>query len=174
LAALIQTDNPEILPLQLFQGTHQVHHAGDAQVLGCAGACFDGNRAQRGRTALGEYDAVNPSAVGDAQESAEILRVFHAVEGEQQAGNSGPLRQEKVFDGQELLRVNHGHNALVSGVLGKLRQLLAGFLANGDATLAAESDETRQTLVVPLASHQKMVEAPAAGFECLFDRMDAI
>ena len=44
------------------------------------------------RTALGEHDAVHSGAVGHAQQSAEVLRVFDAVESEQQAGAPGLRR----------------------------------------------------------------------------------
>jgi hypothetical protein len=49
-------------------------------VLGGTGAGLDGDRAQRRRTPLGEYDAIHPRAVGHAQQSAQVLRVFHAVQ----------------------------------------------------------------------------------------------
>ena len=37
-AALVETDDPEVLALELFEGADEVDDAGDAEVLGCAGA----------------------------------------------------------------------------------------------------------------------------------------
>jgi len=45
-ASLVETDNPQILALKLFESAHQVHYAGNAKMLGCAGAGFDSDRAE--------------------------------------------------------------------------------------------------------------------------------
>ncbi len=47
LAALIQPDDPQILPLELFKRAHKVYHARDAQVLSCAGAGLDSYGTER-------------------------------------------------------------------------------------------------------------------------------
>ena len=86
LAALVETDDPDIALLEVFKSADEVDDAGDAEVLGCSGAGFYGDGAERGGAALGEDDAVDAGAVGYAEERAEILRVFNAVEGEEQAG----------------------------------------------------------------------------------------
>ena len=73
------------MALELFKGADEIDDAGDAEVFSGAGAGFDGNGAQGRGAALGEQDAVNAGAVGYAQEGAEILGVFHSVQGEQKA-----------------------------------------------------------------------------------------
>jgi hypothetical protein len=55
LATLVEADDPEVAALELFQRADQIDHAGDAQVLGGAGAGLDRDRAQRRRTPLGEH-----------------------------------------------------------------------------------------------------------------------
>jgi len=47
LAAFVETDDPDVLFFQLFEGADKVDDAGDAQVLGGSGAGFDGCRTQR-------------------------------------------------------------------------------------------------------------------------------
>ncbi len=126
------------------------------------------------RAALGEHDAVDPGAVGHAQQSAEVLRVFHAVESQQKASRAGPRRLEEVFDGEKFLRMDERHHALVSGSLGQLRQLLARLLANVEAGLAAEGYQPLQAKIVALASHENLIEAPPAGLDCLLDRVQPI
>ena len=55
-------------------------------MLGCAGAGLDGDRAERGGTALGEDYTVYSGAVGYAEQCAQVLRIFDAVESKEQAG----------------------------------------------------------------------------------------
>ena len=107
-AALVETDDPEVVLLEVFEGADEVDDAGDAEVLGGAGAGFDGGGAERGGAALGEDDAVDAGAIGDAEQRAEVLRIFDAVEGEDEAGG-GALRpdgRKEVFDGEEFLRAD--------------------------------------------------------------------
>jgi len=68
LASLIETDDPEVLTLELFEGADEVDHAGDAQMLGSAGAGLDRYGAEGRGAALGEDNAVDSCAVGHAQE----------------------------------------------------------------------------------------------------------
>jgi hypothetical protein len=70
--------------------------------------------------------------------------------------------------------MNQSHHTLVSGGLGQLRQLLARFLANVEAGLAAEGYQPLQAEIVAFASHENLIEAPPAGLDCLLDRMQPI
>jgi hypothetical protein len=88
LAALIETDDPDILLLQVFKGAYEVDDAGNAEVLGGSGTGFDGYRAEGSGSALGEDYAVDAGAVGYAKKRAEVLRVFNTVEGEEQAAGA--------------------------------------------------------------------------------------
>ena len=45
LAALVETDDPDVALLEVFEGAHEVDDAGNAEVLGGAGACLDGDGA---------------------------------------------------------------------------------------------------------------------------------
>ncbi len=65
-ATLVEADDPEIAFFELFEGADEVDDAGDAEVFGSAGAGFDGGWAERSGTALGEDDAVDACAVGNA------------------------------------------------------------------------------------------------------------
>ena len=144
-AAFVEADDPEILLLQVFKGTNQVDDARDAEVFCGAGAGFDGDRAEGRGTAFGENHAIDPGAVGDAEQSAQILGILDAIECQQQAGSGGSGRGvEEVFDGEKFLRADHGHDALVGGGAGQLRELLAGFLADADAGFAARGNEAEE------------------------------
>jgi hypothetical protein len=84
-AAFVETDDPEIAALEFFKGANEIDDAGDTEVLCGSGAGFDGGGAEGSGAALGEEDAVDAGAIGDAKKSAEILRVFNAVECEDEA-----------------------------------------------------------------------------------------
>ncbi len=173
-AALVEADDPEVLLFQLFEGADEVDDTGEAQVLGSAGAGFYGHGTERCGAAFSEHDAINAGAVGHAQQSAEILRVFDAVEGENEALGVGRKRDEEILNREQVLRANEGDNPLVSGGAGDLGELLARLLANADTGLAAGGDEAREAVVLALAGNENVIEAAAAGAEGFLDRVDTV
>lgn len=173
-AAFIETDDPEILLFQIFKRADKVDDAGHAKVLCRAGAGLDCDGTEGCGSALSEHDAVDARAVCHAKQRAEVLRIFYAVEGEHKAFGSRLDGREKVLNGEELLRPYESDNALVGGGSGYLGELLAGFLADADSGFAADSDETPEALILALAGDENMIEAAAAGAECLLDRMNTV
>jgi hypothetical protein len=175
-AALVETNDPNILPLEVFEGANKVDHARDAQVLGGSGAGLDRDWAERGRTPLGKNDAVDTCPVGYAQQRAEILRIFDTIERENETGRvgAGGIGREKVFEGECFLWPHESHDALVGGRASQLRELLARFLTDANTGLAALSDEAGEPLVVALASDQNVIETAAASLESLLYGMEAI
>jgi len=149
-------------------------------VLGCAGAGLYGHGAQGRGAALGEDDAVDAGSVGYAEKSAEILRVFDAVQGEDEAVclHCRWIGGEEVFDGEEFLGADEGDYALVSRGLGELGKLLAGFLPDADAGLAGGGNEALEAetfaLFEALAGDEDLVEAAAAGLQGFFNRVHAV
>ena len=179
--ALVEPHDPEIATLELFEGANEIDDAGDAEVFGGSGAGLNGGGAERSGAALGEEDAVDAGAIGDAKKSAEVLRVFNAVEREDEAGGGvadGGRGHEKVLEGERFLRVDERDYALVSGSFGGERELLARFLADADARVAALDDETGNArvmaVVLALAGDEDVIEAAAAGLERFRDRMQAV
>ncbi len=173
-AALVESDDPEIALLELFKGADEVDDAGDAEVFGGSCAGLDRYRAQGRGAALGEDDAVDACAVSHAKERAEILRVFDAVEGEDEATGPGLDGLEDVLDGERLLRVDEGDDTLVCDGAGELGELLAGLLTDADAGLAAGEDEAREAVVLALAGDDDVIEAAAAGAKGFLDRMNTV
>jgi hypothetical protein len=115
-AAFVETDDPEITALELLERADEVDDAGDAEMLGGSGTGFDCGGAEGSGAALGEKDAVDAGAIGDAKKSAEILRVFNAVEREQEtSGRFGAgVGREEILKGEEFLRANERDNALMA------------------------------------------------------------
>ena len=176
--AFVETDDPEVLFLEIFEGAHEVHYAGDTQMFGRAGAGFDGHGTQGSGTALRENNSVNARSVGHSKERAEVLRVFDAIESKDEPGwpeaVDGRRCLEEVFDGQKLLRPNDRHNALVRGGSGKLGQLLTGLLAHAHACLPAFGDKLLQSCVLALTRHHHVVKATPPGPKSFLDRMNAV
>jgi hypothetical protein len=149
-------------------------------VLGGAGAGLNGYGTERGGTALGKDDAVDAGPVSNAKQRTQVLRVFYAVEGEQEtgAGGAGTGRFEEVFDGKEFLGVHDGDHALVGSGSGELGELLARLLANADSRLAALGDEVLEARSLmcfeALAGQDDVIETAPAGAKSLFHRVDAV
>ena len=130
-AALVEAYDPDVVLLHGFEGAGDVNDLGDADVL--AGSCgrFCGDRAEGGRSAFGEDDAVDAGAVGRAEEGAEVVGVFYAVEGEEKLGAGGGL--EEVFEGEEFAFADEGDDALVGVGFAVAGELVAGFGRDADA-----------------------------------------
>ena len=174
-AAFVESDDPDVLAFEVFQGTDEVDHSGYSEVLGCARAGFHCHRAEGRRAPFGEDDAIYARAVGYAEQSAEILGVFYAIEREQQAAGARLVAWgEQVFNSEEFLWADHGYHALMGGGFGHQSQLLAGFLADPDASLATGGDEVVETLIFALAGYNDLVETAAAGLQGFFNRVHAV
>ena len=170
-AALVESDAPDVVFLKLLEGADEVDDAGDADVLGGSGGGFDGHGTEGGGAAFGKDDAVDSGCVGGAEERAEVLGVFDAVKGEQEARfRSG----EQVFQVEEFAGAGDGDDSLMGGGFGQTGQLFFGLKAEADAEFAAGVDDLLQTLVVPFTGHADVVEFPAAGAQSLLDRMQAV
>ncbi len=174
-AAFVETDDPKVVLLEVFEGADEIDDAGDAEVLGGAGAGFDGGGAQRGGAALGEEDAIDAGAIGNAEQSAQVLRIFDAIESEDEAcGGARSRRSKQILDGEKFLRADKRDNALVGGSFGSEGELLARLFQDPNANLAALGDEAGQTEILALAGNQDVVKAPLAGSEGFLDRVQAV
>jgi hypothetical protein len=144
-------------------------------VFSSPGAGFDGNGTEGGGAALGEDNSVDAGSVGHTKKRAQILGIFDAVEGQQEAGSRiWAFWLEQVFDGQKLHGAHHRDDTLMGGGSGELGQLLARLLANGDSGRAAGSDYLFEAGVLTFAGHNNLIKTPPAGLEGLFNRVDAI
>ena len=67
-------------------------------------------------------NAVDAGAIGNAEERAKVLRVFNAVEGEDEASGGfacGRAGREEVFEGEKFLRADERDYALMRGGFGE-------------------------------------------------------
>ncbi len=151
-AALVEAEHPDVGLLHLLQRADEVGDAGDADVLGGSGGGLGDGGGDGGGAAFGQDDAVDAGAVGGAEQRAEVVGVFDAVEGEEEAVCSPVFfRGEQVFDGEEGALADHGEGALVGVGAGEAGELVAGFEGDADAGGAAEFGQALQAFVSALA-----------------------
>jgi len=86
LAAFVEPDDPKIVLLEIFKRADEVDDASDAEVLGRTGTGFNGYGTEGRGAALGEDNAVDSGAIGNAQKRTKILRIFNSVECEDETG----------------------------------------------------------------------------------------
>ena len=173
-ATLVEADAPDVLLLELLKRADEIDDAGDAQVFCGAGRGFDGDGAQGSGAALGKDDAIDAGSVGRAQERAEVLGVFHAVESEQEAGAGGIFRGgDEVFEGEEFAFADEGDDALVTWRFGHAGELVAILKTHANALRAAEIDDAldllRGATLLSVAADADMIETAVAGLESFFD-----
>lgn len=176
-AAFVESDDPEIAALELFEGADEVDDASDTEVLDGSGAGFDGGRAEWSRAALCEEDAVDAGAVGNAKKSTEILRVFNAIEREEKTSGGilcGWVGLEEVLKREEFLRLDERDDTLVICGFSSGCELIARPLKDANASIAALRDKAGETIIVALAGDEDVIEAAAAGLERFRDRMQAV
>jgi hypothetical protein len=174
--AFVETNDPEILPLEVFEGAHQVDDPRDAKVLGRSCTCLYRCGTQRRRAPLGKNDTVDSGTVGHPQQCAKVLRIFDAIESQQKTGRAGLACNwfGQVFKGKKLLRANNSDHTLVCGGSGQSGEMFAWLLADSNTGLTTVSNEAGESVIVPLAGHQHVVKAATAGLECLLDWMEAV
>jgi hypothetical protein len=120
LATFIETNDPEILLLEIFKSANEVDNAGDAEVLGGAGTGLYGYSAEGCGAALSDDDTVDSGSIGNAEKRAKVLRIFDTIEGEDETGAAvvGGIGLVEIFNGEEFLRTDEGDHALVRGSFG--------------------------------------------------------
>ena len=125
-----------------------------------------------------------PAAFGGAEQRAQVLGVFDAVEGEDETR----LRAfQNVFEIEELAFADDGHDALVGCGLGHTGEGVAGLEAGFDAGFAAEIEELGEAVVLlaltwagtgagtmALTRDAHVVEAAGPGAEGFFDGVQAV
>lgn len=178
-AALVEADDPEIVLFEGFQRTDEVDDACEAEVLGGSRGGFDGDSAEGGGAALGEKDAIDAGAFGGAEERAEVLGIFNAIEGEDETGGGAAARsREEVFEIEEVALADDGDDALVSGGLGEAAESVAGLGAKFHPGGAAEGGEGGQAGILTAAKafggDADVIEAARAGAKGLFDGMETV
>jgi hypothetical protein len=179
-AALVETDNPEVATLDIFEGADEIDDARDAEMLGSAGTGLYCGRAEGGGAALGEENTVDAGAIGDTQKRAEVLRVLDPVKRKEEPWRygAGGIGCEEIFESERFVRANEGHDTLMSLSFGGKRELVARFVTNPDAQVAALGEEARDARVGAvagaLAGDEDVIETAASGLESFRNRVQTV
>lgn len=174
-AALVEPDDPEVVLFQGFEGANQIDHAGEAEVLGGSGRGLEGGGGERRGAALSEEDAIDAGGFGGAKQRAEVLRVFYAVERENEAGF---CTGQQVLNVEEVALANDSDDALVGGGSGETGEGIAGLGAGFHSGGAAEGGDGAEPRILAaseaLLGEADVIETAGAGAEGLLDGMEAI
>jgi hypothetical protein len=175
-AALVESDDPDVLALKFFERANQVDDPRDAEMFSRACAGLGCGRADWSRAPFGEDNAIDSRTVGYSQEGSKILRVFNTIKREEKTGRAGMSGGglEQILKGQRFLRTNQRDHALMRGGSGKLSELFARFLANTHASLTAFGHEAREPVILALESDNNVIKAATASLERLLHRMKAV
>lgn len=173
-AALVETDDPDVGLLHLLEGADEVGYAGDADVFGGPGRRFGDCSGNGGAATLRKNNAVDSDPVGCAEDGTEIVGVFQAVEGEEEAMVAVSGGDEEVFNGEECPFAKIGDDALMRLGLGNARELIAGFYRDADASGTSQGGEAIELCIATLAGDGDAVEATRTSPDGLFDRMQAV
>lgn len=173
-AALVEAEDPDVVLLELLEGADEVGDAGDADVLGGSRGGFGDGAGDGGGAALGEDDAVDTGSVGGAEEGAEVVWVFDAVECEEEVVLAVGFGGEEVFDGEELALADDGEDALVGVGAGEAGELVAGLDGDADFGGSAELDEAFEAVVAALAGYADVIELAGTGADGLLNWVEAV
>lgn len=172
--ALVEADDPDVGLLHLLEGADEIGDAGDADVLGGPGGGFGYGGGDGSAASLGEKNAVDPRSVGGAEEGAEVVGVFDAVEGEEEAGAAVWRGGKKIFDGKECPFAKIGDDALMRLGFGDAGELIAGLNRDANSGGAGERGDTVQLGIAALAGDGDAVETTGAGPDGLFNGVEAV
>ncbi len=173
VAALVESHGPDIFLLELFNRAVDVGDLGHRHVLRRTCRRLRHRRIHSHGAALGNDDAIHTGGIGRAQNRAQVVRIFHAVEHDQERPLTTAFLQQ-VFDvGIFLRRSNCDHSLVVAG----RREAIQVRTRNGahrHAQRAALADDLVHALIVAFARHADVLEGTSAGLQRFQNGVDAV
>jgi hypothetical protein len=164
--ALVEPDEPVACFLELFHRAREIHHARDGQMRQRpGGGARHAFRKARG-AALGKYQPIGTRGQRRAHNSAQVLRVFDAVEQHQQAllRVFGPRFAKEVFERQRELCAGQGDDALMLARAGQAVELRALLKPHRDAARAGQLHDFFDALAAQPAGDYDALDG-CAGLE---------
>jgi hypothetical protein len=102
------------------------------------------------------------------------VRVFEAVESEEEPVLTGVIGRQQVFNAEELPLPDDGKDSLMGVGAGQPGKLFTRLERYPDAGGAAELDEAFEAFVPALTGYANMVKPPCTGSNGLLDRVEAV
>jgi hypothetical protein len=170
----VEADGPDAGGLELFDSSGEVGDLGDGEVLEGSGGGLDGDGGEGGAAVAGEDQAVAAGGFGAAGEGAEVVRVFDAVEGEEEGGlPAGEGSGQELGQADGLDRGHDGEDALVGAAAGFGVDQGAGDGLDLDAAALGEVEEVAEGGPAGAGGEQDPVHG-AAGAQGLDDGAAAL
>jgi hypothetical protein len=136
VAALIQAIDKVAHVLEGAKGLIDIAGAHDRQVFESSGGCFGNGIGQAHGAPLGDDDRSGPGGMRGTDDSAKVMRVFHAVENNDESGSRRYILKLRVlFGGSE------SDDSLMGAGAGQAVERVAFFETDGCAGLAGEIDD---------------------------------
>ena len=167
IAALVQAVYPEPSFLQILERLRNISDARHGDMFESAGGSFGHRLRKSGRAPFGNKNGVRSRGVSGPHDRTQIMRIFHAVEQDDQLciGDAG------FIIGISVGRAQRDH-ALMRGACGNTIQRFTRFEAYNDVAAAAELHDFLQARAAGAARDQHAIDS-AAGGERFSYRMDA-
>jgi hypothetical protein len=173
-SALVESKNPDMLLLHLFERADKVSDTSNADMLrGSRGGLRHCGR-DRGRAAFRQDDSVDSGPVGGAKQRAKVMWILDAVERKEETMSSLFSVGQKVFNAEKLTFPDDCQHALMGIGAGDPGELVAGFERDTYACGAAELDQPFKAFVAALAGHAYMVKLARTGTDSLLDRVKTV
>jgi hypothetical protein len=167
-AALVQSINPEAALLEVLQRLRHVAYSDHGQVFKRARGRLGNRFCQSRGSPLGYEHRVDSHGLCGANDGAEIVRIFHAIEHNQQLRARDRLVEIRVpVNGAKRNDALMLHRAGGGAIQG-----LAGLKAQRDRALTRQVNDFLQTIASGAACDQHPIEG-APGAQCFANRMDS-
>ena len=169
VTALVEAIYPEAGLLEFFQGAADVGDACDREILEGAGGGAGHGLGERRGTAFPNHNGIGAGGMGGAHNGAEVVRIFDAIEDDEQARviSGGNGIEVHIF-----VRGAEGHDALMSDSLCGAIEGFARLEADRHLHGAAQIDNFLNAGAGASFGNQDLVER-ALRAEGLADRMNA-
>jgi hypothetical protein len=102
------------------------------------------------------------------------VRVFEAVEGEEEPVSTVVIGRQQIFDAEELPLPDDGEDSLMGVGAGQPGKLFTRLERYPDPGRAAELNEALEAFVPALAGYADMVKPPRTGSNGLLDWVEAV
>ena len=170
----VEANEPVAGLLQFFHGTGEIGDLCDGEMRESSGGGASDRVGESGGAAFGDDDAVCSGGERGANDGAEVVGVFDAVEKDDETtlAIGGVGGGENVFECGGSAGGGDSDDALMIAGVGKAIELSAVFEADGDAALARELHDFFDAGVLPAFGDEDAVEG-VAGFEGFADGVDA-
>jgi hypothetical protein len=126
------------------------------------------------RSSFRQNNAIDARAIGGPEKCSEVVRVFDAIESEEEPVLAGLAGGQQVLDPQESPLPNDRQYALMRICPGESGELVPGFERYADTGVSAELDQPFQAIISALPRHADMIKLPGTGTDGLLDWVETV